>query len=259
MHLEELIRHEVAYYSFSSQCEKLEHAWYLSCPDLPESREVNRALRLRDDGRGPEEVAREVVSHFRVSGTRVSAEIDAISEAQGIGFALRSLGITPVIQSRSLMCFAGGANSFEPNDAIEIIELDRGDQNSPDIDKWIETNLHDVEIYDNAEMWRTLTMREAQRPAIRLYLGLWNGQPAATCSLFQAKGMGRIEMVETLTQYRRRGLGLAVVARAALDSVHNGDATTYLNTETGSDAERLYLKLGFAIDGIDLMRRHIEA
>jgi len=256
--LDVLYAHEAAYYAFSSELQKTDCAWYLSCPELPESRDVNRALRLRDDGRGSEVVAREVVSHFRAAGTRVSAEIDAISEAQGIGFALRKIGITPVTQSRSLMRFTGGAAPFEPDDAIQLIEIVRNQGKSSLTEAWIDTNLHDVDNYENAEVWRSLATREAYSPAIRLYLGSWNGQPAATCSLFQANGFGRIEMVETRSQYRRRGIATALVSRAVRDSSSSGDAHTYLYTDHKSDAERLYLSLGFVIEGIDVMRRHID-
>lgn len=256
--LDLLYQHEAAYYAFSSELEEQDWCWYLSCPDLPESRDVNRALRLRDDGRGPEAVAREVLSHFRAAGTRVSAEIDPVSEAQGIGFALRRLGITPVIQSRSLMRLAGCVTTREPPELVQVIEVDK--RNEPSLlETWIETNPHDVDMCDDAGMWRTLTTREAQSPAVRLYIGLWNGQPASTCSLFQANGMGRIEMVETRSDYRRRGLASAVVARAAADSALSGDAVTYLYTNSGSDVERLYKRLGFGIGAVNLLHRHIEA
>ncbi len=257
LNIDSLYRHEVDYYSFSSKFDKTNCAWYLLCPELPASREVNRALRIRDDGRGPDAVAREVVSHFRATGTRVSAEIDEVSESQGIGFAFRKLGITPVMQSRSLMCFDENRALLEPVSSIQVVEIDRSGDRSL-LNDWIETNLHDVDTYDNSEMWRTLATREAQSAAVRLYLGLWDGEPAATCSLFQTCGMGRIEMVETRSEYRRRGLASAVVARAAQDSALSGDSVTYLYTDTGSDAERLYTRLGFAIDSIDVLRRHID-
>jgi predicted GNAT family acetyltransferase len=157
------------------------------------------------------------------------------------------------------MRFAEDAASFEPNDGIQVIEVNRNEVSSSLIDTWIETNLHDVETYDNADMWRTLARREAESPSIRIYLGLWKGQPATTCSLFQANGMGRIEMVETRTEFRRRGLASAVVARAAHDSAISGDSITYLYTDRDSDAERLYLRLGFVIEGVDIVRRHISA
>jgi GNAT superfamily N-acetyltransferase len=257
MLLDDLYRHELKYYAFSSQHETTPCAWYLSCSDLPQSREVNRAFRLRDDGRGPDAVAREVISHFRAYGARVTAEIDSVSEAQGIGFALRRLGITPVLHTRSLMMLAAPPASVDLPQSIQIVEIDRRDGNQL-LESWMETNLHDVEIYENASMWRTLAEREARSNVVRLYLALWDGQPAATCCLFQAEGMGRIEMVETRTEYRRRGLASAAVSRAAYDSASAGDSVTYLFTDTGSGAERLYTKLGFAIDGIDVMHRHIE-
>ena len=154
--LEQLCEHEAAYYAFSSALEVAECCWYLSCPDLPESRDVNRALRLRDDGRGPEAVAQHAALHFRVAGTRASIEIDAVSEAQGIGFAVRRLGITPVIQSRLLMRMTRSATASDSPESVQVVEIDRHADRSL-LDKWVETNLHDIETYERAQMWRTLS------------------------------------------------------------------------------------------------------
>ena len=44
--------------------------------------------------------------------------------------------------------------------------------------------------------------------------------------------VGRIEMVETRSQYRRRGIAAAVVAQAALGlRTMSGDTVTYLYTD----------------------------
>lgn len=260
MDLDALYNHEVSYFAFSSACEDGPCARFLDCADLPDSRDVNRALRLRDDGRGPDAVVRSVVSHFRAHGTRVTAEVDAVSEAQGIGFALRKLGITPVLHSRALMRYSGGSRTTPPSDSpdsIDVIEV-KGTNKGSLVRAWLRTNLHDIDGFENASTWRVLAEREASSPHVRLFLGLWQGHPTTTCSLFEENGLARIEMVETLPEYRKRGIASAVISRTIAELTASEGVETYLYTGYGSDAERLYSHLGFVTDTIDIMRRHIE-
>jgi len=256
--LELLIDHEMAYLAFSSTREETPCCNFLWCRELPQSREVNRALRLRDDGRGADAVARSVIGAFRSQGIRATVEIDAVSEAQGIGFALRRLGVTPVIGSRSLMSIPASVAlpSLDPAGSISAREIDRNAHGQ--MAAWLDTNLHDVESYGDVSMWRTLATREAMSAAIRLFLGHWQGEPATTCSLYCAADMARIEMVETRETLRRRGIAGAVVSEAVRQARQAGAQTVYLVTDTDSDAERLYTKLGFVREGVNVLRRHIE-
>src|ERR1051326_5690290 len=91
--LERLLEHEIRYFAFAAEIERRDYAWYLDCPSLPGYHDVNRALHLRDDGRGPEAVARTVVARFRALGQAVVVDLDPVAEAQGIGPALRRLGV----------------------------------------------------------------------------------------------------------------------------------------------------------------------
>lgn len=258
MDLEKLIEHEVRYYGFAAVCVRTPYAWFLRCADLPSCREVNRALRLRDDGRGAVEVAQTVVADFRAHGLPVTVEIDAESEAQGIGAALRQLGVMPVLGHRVCMTYPQTDPPAPAASEVKVLAAPH-DEDSVLWRVWIATNLHDVESYEDAAMWRELTVREARYLLCRLYLGFWEDQAAGTCDLFSDAGWGRVEMVETRREFRRRGVASVLVGQAVADSLAAGNAVTYLLTEAGSDAERLYRRLGFVSEGVDLLRRHLGA
>src|SRR5882724_6252307 len=95
LNLELLIAHETAYLQMVARLEKTDCAWFLHGPQIPDYLDANHALRLRDDGRGPEAVAQTVIAYYRARELEPAADVDAVAEAQGIGFALRRMGITP--------------------------------------------------------------------------------------------------------------------------------------------------------------------
>lgn len=81
----------------------------------------------------------------------------------------------------------------------------------------------------------------------RYYIGYCQGNPAGGCGLFSFNGVGGIFAVGTAPEYRRKGIATALLRRAIRDSVSMGNNLLYLTTTKGSDAERLYMKLGFQV------------
>jgi GNAT superfamily N-acetyltransferase len=121
---------------------------------------------------------------------------------------------------------------------------------------WIETAVSDDLGYPDESLWRKVARHEAAYAKCRLYLARVGGIAAGTCSLFEASEWGRIDSVVTRREYRRQGVASALIARAAQDSVTHGNRETYLFTERGGDAERLYRRLGFAAWHLDVFRQY---
>jgi ribosomal protein S18 acetylase RimI-like enzyme len=65
------------------------------------------------------------------------------------------------------------------------------------------------------------------------------------CALFQRDGIGEIDEVTTVEQYRRRGLASEVVAAAVRGSVESGDQLTFLVADEGDWPKDWYARLGF--------------
>jgi ribosomal protein S18 acetylase RimI-like enzyme len=65
------------------------------------------------------------------------------------------------------------------------------------------------------------------------------------CTLFQRDGIGEVDDVTTIEQYRRRGLASAVVSAAVRASVGDGDTLTFLVADEADWPKDWYARLGF--------------
>jgi ribosomal protein S18 acetylase RimI-like enzyme len=65
------------------------------------------------------------------------------------------------------------------------------------------------------------------------------------CTLFQRDGVGEVDDVTTLDQYRRRGLASAVVSSAVSASLADGDGLTFLVADESDWPKDWYARLGF--------------
>ncbi|MHC1764269.1 MAG: amino acid adenylation domain-containing protein [Verrucomicrobiia bacterium] len=83
------------------------------------------------------------------------------------------------------------------------------------------------------------------RRLIRHYLGSADGEPVCIATLIGAEGWAGIYNVGTVPNRRKRGFAGQLLARAIEDALEGGNVRIFLQTETGSGAERLYLSLGF--------------
>ena len=82
-------------------------------------------------------------------------------------------------------------------------------------------------------------------PAQHFYVGALDGTPAAVTLLLVTGKVGGIYAVATLPDFRRRGLSRALLLRAIGEARAAGCERISLQVYAGSDAERLYLGLGF--------------
>ena len=254
--LETLITQEAAYFRFAADLEQTPAAWFLTNPGLPDYRDANRALRLRDVGDGPDFVAQFAIARFRSLGLPPVADVDAVAEAQGIGAALRRRGVTPVVGNTLLMRReAQSETDPAPQSEAELqIEIVPNETGAGEAREWIAT----VErgFGEDDPYWHGIIEREARYSACRLYLATWSGRNAGACDLFVLGEWARLDSVGTLPEFRRRGVASALVRRAIADAENGGVRVLYLFTEAGSDAERLYRKCGFIPWKLNPLRRH---
>ena len=252
--LENLITHEAAYFQFAAAIEKTPTGWFLTNPEIADYRDANHAMRLRDDGRGPDAIAQEVIAYYRSRGLTPVADMDEVAEAQGIGAALRRSSVTAVIGDTLLMRWSQNskARSQKSEDAVAIQNPKSEIQN---VEAWIDTALASG-FSENPDFWRRVIEREACDPRVRLYLANCDGQNAGACSLFEANGWARVESVGTRPEFRRRGVASALVRRAIEDAQANENSVVYLFTEAGGDGEALYRTLGFVPWKLNVFRRH---
>lgn len=77
------------------------------------------------------------------------------------------------------------------------------------------------------------------------YLARVGQEPVGITILYRGERGSQILAVGTLPRYRRHGVASALVRRAISDWQHSGRGFLFLDTRPGSEAERLYQRLGF--------------
>ncbi len=82
---------------------------------------------------------------------------------------------------------------------------------------------------------------------LRFFVATIGGSVAGFTTLISLAGAGYVDNVVTLPEHRRRGVASATIADAVRASVARGDRPVFLLATEGSDAQRLYERLGFAL------------
>jgi GNAT superfamily N-acetyltransferase len=80
----------------------------------------------------------------------------------------------------------------------------------------------------------------------RFFLASVEGRPASVCELYAFDGVAQIEDVNTLEEFRGRGLGSAVVIEAARAARERGCDLVFLVADDADWPKELYARLGFA-------------
>ncbi|MCF8012325.1 MAG: GNAT family N-acetyltransferase [Clostridiales bacterium] len=81
------------------------------------------------------------------------------------------------------------------------------------------------------------------KPYVKCYLGLYNGKPAATSMLFLTSSAAGIYLVSTLSEYRKMGIGNAVVLTPLLYAASMGYHIAIL--QASEMGRKMYKKIGF--------------
>lgn len=92
------------------------------------------------------------------------------------------------------------------------------------------------------QMFVEQALRNYQEPDQSLYLLRVDGDPASITLVLRTEPVVGVYAVATKPQYRGRGLATRLLAQARRDAA---DGRLTLQVVEGSDAERLYLNLGF--------------
>jgi ribosomal protein S18 acetylase RimI-like enzyme len=98
------------------------------------------------------------------------------------------------------------------------------------------------------ETVRQLVEAQLQRQnavRVRYFAVLAEDSVAAYCELFSREGIGQIESVMTLQEFRGQGFGKAVISRALSESLAAGHDLTFLVADADDWPKELYRKLGF--------------
>jgi GNAT superfamily N-acetyltransferase len=115
----------------------------------------------------------------------------------------------------------------EPEDAPAFVQINSGGE------RWVKRLL------------TSATMDAMSDPANFFYLAYVGGEPVATTQMLVDGRTAGIYAVATLRPHRRQGIAATLLSRALLDATGANCDVIGLRTIAGSDAERLYTRLGF--------------
>ncbi len=82
---------------------------------------------------------------------------------------------------------------------------------------------------------------------MRFFVGYIEGGMAGLATLQSLAGVGYIDSVVTMPEFRRRGVATALVARVVHESLSSGDELVHLLAEKDATPQRLYEGLGFKV------------
>jgi ribosomal protein S18 acetylase RimI-like enzyme len=82
---------------------------------------------------------------------------------------------------------------------------------------------------------------------MRLFAAFVDGRIAGMVNLLSLAGVGYLDTVVTLPEFRRRGVATAAVLRAVRESHEAGDPIVHLLADEAGEARRLYHRLGFRV------------
>ena len=207
---------------------------FLSTPSLPDVWDVN-FLRVERGRRGAASLAREAdelqahLFHRKVTVERVDEKLAK---------AFRGLGWS--VEEHLVM-----ALRREPDRLVDDSMVRQVSQR--ELDK-VRGKLNEEE-YGGPELARRLTetkRRVSRAVRVRNLAAIVRGRIAAYCELRSDGRTAQIEDVNTLEQYRGRGLGRALVQHA-LERAHRSHDLVYLEALADDWPKRLYGRLGFDV------------
>lgn len=175
------------------------------------------------------------LAHFRERNFDCAFTLSPLDRPADLAERLKRRGFTFDLQAVAMLCDRDVRPSCSK--AVEVEELDPGRY-----EVWATTMCRS---FDFPAAVGAIGRRVLDIPEVRLYLACVNREPAGTALLYSKYGLGCVDFIGTLPQYRRRGVASAVTARAVVDSHSMGNRWTGLEVAASSAAERVYGRVGF--------------
>lgn len=175
------------------------------------------------------------LAHFRDRDVDCAFTLSPLDRPADLAERLKSRGFTFEMQAVAMHCDRCVRPSV--SESIEVEELDPRRYGV-----WADTMCRSFGFPGSVG---ALGREVLDIPEVRLYLATVDAEPAGTALLYSRYGMGCVDFIGTLPQYRRRGVASAVTSRAVGDSHSMGNRWTGLEVAAGSAAERVYKRIGF--------------
>jgi ribosomal protein S18 acetylase RimI-like enzyme len=191
-----------------------------------------------------DDVLQELRPRLRAAGARrehvelweLGVECPAVAEARAAGVDA---------PADVVMTFEGGSAPPEPQ-----VEVEEVTAFPPEFWGWYRASLNEFGTGLPEPVLDQLVARVRQVfvPAgMRFFVGLVEGRWAGYASLLRLEGVGYLDGVVTMPEFRRRGMASATVMAAVEASRAGGDETTFLLADEHGEPQALYERLGFRV------------
>lgn len=175
-----------------------------------------------------------------------SSDTALIQLLEQFGFIYKNLSFTGMALDLTNLDLI---HPYKPGVTVQEIYAD--DQENLRI--WDAIAVATIQVPNNEFALFRSYLNTAQPGMVHYYLGYYNNQPVATSMTVQRGDIVSLHLVNTLSEYRNKGLGYAVTIKALLDAQDNGFKCMVLySTES---ARPLYESLGFNAHSICLVYR----
>lgn len=200
----------------------------------------NHATRVRVAESEANRLIADVVRHYRSMNfkacfmlyptTRPAAFADTLVKAQ---FELTD--------EEDAMIFKGIMVNARLNPDVQVTEIDRRQ-----LDLWTKVLMRGYGLPENFQgVVQEMFTRVSGHNGSRFYQAYFQDNPAGSCLVYSFNNVATIYTVATVPEHTKKGVATALINRAIDDSSKAGFNMLYLLAGKGSDAERLYGKLGF--------------
>lgn len=122
---------------------------------------------------------------------------------------------------------------------------------------WRETHERRGEAFDLTLVSEFVAYKRAKAPAVRYWLAWVEGAPRGYFSSWEGRGgVGVVEDLFVHPDFRRRGIGTALIARAIVDARSRGAVPVTLSADPDDTPKRMYAAMGFR--PVAIMRHYFK-
>jgi ribosomal protein S18 acetylase RimI-like enzyme len=146
-----------------------------------------------------------------------------------------------LIDEEDAMIFKGKRENIKPNADVRVTAIDR-----TQLDVWTKILMKGYGMPEGfCGVVQDMFAKVSRDNGAKFYLAYFQDKPAGSCLLYSFNNVGTIYTVATAPECTKKGVATALVDNAKAESLSLGNKMLYLLAGKGSEAERLYEKLGF--------------
>ena len=196
---------------------------------------LHRVVRIDVTETGVDTMIDSALDYFRARDFECAFTLSPLDRPSDLAERLERRGFSLAMQAVAMRCDQVVQPVVPGSVRIEEQDPER-------YEDWADTMCRSFDFPDDVGALGRMVL---DVPEVRLYLATVDGKPAGTTLLYSAYGMGCVDFVGTLPEYRRRGVASAMTARTVADSYAMGNRWTGLEVAAGSAAESVYRRIGF--------------